>query len=576
MQKWQRVGFIAILTVLILISLNSEIKLLNGAYDQDKSAIAQSEPSGTQSNNFPVVLGEQTLFTIKTDIPEMYASQRANIATQEIRRIARNYEIPVETIILRQNQDVYIISQLLKNDELRFIIVVSNKDAVIAQRPLPELANDWLQAIKQGIVEYREQHSLKRRILAVTGTIIATVALLILLRVTQRFFNSMQRYIDNWRDRGVNPFQFRGLEIITINEEILLAQYVKSLLTWALFAFYVFVYFLLITVFFPKTEEFGKKLFNLFQSRVTPIWEGLINFLPNLLVIALVILIARLFLKTNKLIFDSLAIGRVRWPGFYQDWAKPTQQLISFLIWLGTIAIILPYLPISQSPAIQGLGLLGGALLTLGGASTVSSLISGYVIIYSRPFQTGDLIAFDQYQGFVHNKSVLATQIRTFNNEILTIPNAALQSKTIVNYSAIIRDFNLFLVLETTLTLGYDLPWRQIHEVLVEAAKATPAVLADPAPIVLQTSLDDFYVSYQLRVFINQPEEILQIYSNLLQNVQDYCNVAGIEIMSPHYTAVRDGNQNTIPRNYLPKDYIQPGFKVEFPYSFGSRSPPTS
>ena len=576
MQKWQRVGFIAILTVVLLIALNSEIKWLSGGYEKKESAIAQSESSSTQANHFPVVLGEQTLFTIKTDIPEMYASQRATIATQEIRRIARNYEISVETIILRENQDVYIISQRRENDELRFIVVVNNKDAVIAQRPLPELANDWLKAIKQGIVEYREQHSLKRRILAVTGTIIATIALIILLRVTQRFFNTVQRYLDNWRDREVNPFQFRGLEIITINEEMLLAQYVKSLLNWALFGFYVFVYFLLITFFFPKTEEFGKKLFNLFQSRITPIWEGLINFLPNLLVIALVILIARLFLKTNKLIFDSLATGRVRWPGFYQDWARPTQQLISFLIWLGSIAIILPYLPIFQSPAIQGLGILGGALLTLGGASTVSSLISGYVIIYSRPFQTGDLIGFDEYQGFVYNKSVLATQIRTFNNEILTIPNATLQSKTIVNYSAIIRDFNLCLTLETTLTLGYDLPWRQIHEVLVEAAKATPAVLADPAPFVLQTSLDDFYVSYQLRVFINQPEDILQIYSNLLQNVQDYCNAASLEIMSPHYTAVRDGNQNTIPRNYLPKDYIRPGFKVEFPDSPGSRSPPTS
>ncbi len=158
---------------------------------------------------------------------------------------------------------------------------------------------------------------------------------------------------------------------------------------------------------------------------------------------------------------------------------------------------------------------------------------------------------------------------RSFNGEILTIPNAALQSKTIINYSAIVRDRKSSLALTTTLTLGYDVPWRQVHQVLVAAANATADILAQPAPVVLQTSLDDFYVRYMLKVFTEKPENILEIDSELMQNLQDHCNAAGIEIMSPHYAALRDGNQTTIPANYQPQDYTRPGFQIDLPHGTG-------
>ena len=52
-------------------------------------------------------------------------------------------------------------------------------------------------------------------------------------------------------------------------------------------------------------------------------------------------------------------------------------------------------------------------------------------------------------------------------------------------------------------------------------------------------------------------------YSALHANIQDHFNKAGVEIMSPHYKALRDGNATTIPSDYLPKDYTAPGFVTE-------------
>jgi len=604
MQKWQQFGVILILTVLLqvnLVALSQSQEQISSenltpaampaygaglcptAQSADQRGLqpttyAQSESSApspsSSTEGFPVTLEDKTLFTIRTNLPNMEASQRALLATQEIQRIARNNDIPVNTIVARpvQEEEIYLISQIRSNDEHQNIVLVNKNDAAIAQRPLSDLANEWLEAIQDGIAEYREQYSLKRRIVGIIALAIATVVLILLLRVTQRLFKAVQHAIDTWRETRVNPIRFRGLVIVSVNEQVLFAHSLISLLSWVLIGIYLVSYFVLITFFFPRTENFGRRFLSFFQSGFLSMWKAAVDFLPNLLVILLVILVARFVFKTNKLIFDSLATGRVRWPGFYRDWARPTEKLVFVLIWLVTLAIILPYLPIFESPAIQGLGLLAGALLTVGGAGTVSSIVAGYTLIYSRPFQVGDLIAFENYQGFVHKQSILATQIRTFKGEILTIPNATLRSKTILNYSAAVHELNQFLALQTTITLGYDVPWRQVHEVLVEAAKATPAVLAQPAPLVLQTSLDDFYITYQLRLFINEPEEIEQIYSNLLQNVQDYCNAAGIEIMSPHYAAVRDGNQNTIPGNYLPKDYVQPGFQIELHNSSGNQN----
>lgn len=79
----------------------------------------------------------------------------------------------------------------------------------------------------------------------------------------------------------------------------------------------------------------------------------------------------------------------------------------------------------------------------------------------------------------------------------------------------------------------------------------------------LQTHLNDFNVSYQLNAYTAQPHLMPLIYSELHQNIQDHCNAAGIEILSPSFSALRDGNPSTIPASYLPEDYSPPGFKVQ-------------
>jgi small-conductance mechanosensitive channel len=178
-----------------------------------------------------------------------------------------------------------------------------------------------------------------------------------------------------------------------------------------------------------------------------------------------------------------------------------------------------------------------------------------------RPFKIGDRIKIDNVTGDVVEKTLLVTRIRTIKNELITIPNSSVLSGNTINYSVEAMDKGL--IVYTTITIGYDVPWPKMHKVLIEAASRTDMIMEDPKPFVLQTSLEDFYVAYQINAYTREASKQALIYSSLHQNIQDVCNENDVEILSPHYRAARDGNMSTIPADYLPKDYKAPPFNVK-------------
>jgi small-conductance mechanosensitive channel len=124
----------------------------------------------------------------------------------------------------------------------------------------------------------------------------------------------------------------------------------------------------------------------------------------------------------------------------------------------------------------------------------------------------------------------------------VTIPNASVLATHVVNYSTRAREGGV--ILHSAVTIGYDAPWRQVHALLLSAAERTEGVLKSPAPFILQNSLDDFYVTYQLNAYTATPEVMPQIFSDLHMHIQDAFNEYGVQIMSPNYIA--DRNKPTV------------------------------
>ena len=161
------------------------------------------------------------------------------------------------------------------------------------------------------------------------------------------------------------------------------------------------------------------------------------------------------------------------------------------------IVTIFPYLPGSDSPIFKGMSVFLGVMFSLGSSSVVGNLVAGYVITYMRPFVIGDRIKIGDLVGDVVEKTAFVTRIKTPKKEFITIPNSNILSSHVVNYSTSKHEDG-GIVLHTTVTIGYDVPWKKVHELLIKSAVEVESILLNPAPFVLQTSLDDFYVSYQL------------------------------------------------------------------------------
>ena len=541
----------------------------NESYSRSNFAVVAQTPTETEvetsqseTEGFPVILDGKTLFTIKVDAKTMSAGQRAELATVGIERIAKDYSIPVDSFVLHDFEEFIIIGAQDKKQGKVFIIGLNDADAKAANQTLDDLANQYFRTIKNAIVEYREVRSRESLVKDILLSLVLTIVFVLLIFLLFKLESITKNRIEASFKTRAPTLRIQRLQLFSVETEVKILFRLVEFIRLVILLAFLYTYVSFIFRIFPQTQQLGAKFRQPFYDALKWFGKGLVDFLPNIFIIILTIVITYYLIRFCGLLFRAIDREIITLPGFDQDWAKPTSKIVNILIIAGALAIIFPYLPVYKSPAFQGVSVLVGALITFGGASTVANLVGGTVIIYTRAFRLGDLIKTENHFGYVHEKTILSTRIRTLTGEIVTIPNANLMTSSIINYNAVERELKQPLMIRTTITLGYDVPWRKVHQVLLDAAHATNKVLEDPAPYVLQTSLDDFYVSYELRTYTPTIETRLLTSSELHQNIQDKCNEADIEIMSPHYSAIRDGNQNTIPENYLPSDYVPPGFNI--------------
>ncbi len=289
---------------------------------------------------------------------------------------------------------------------------------------------------------------------------------------------------------------------------------------------------------------------------VKSIGRGLLNFLPNVFYIIVIILIARYLLQILNLLTKDIDEEKLKIKGFHRDWAQPTANIIKILLYAFTLVFIFPYLPGSSSPAFRGVSIFLGVLFSLGSTSAIANIVAGIVITYMRPFMVGDRVRIGESVGDVMEKNLLVTRIRTIKNEDITIPNATIINAHLWNYSK--SASSIGIIIHTTVTIGYDVPSKQVVDLLLKAAANTKDLSRESKPFVLQKSLGDFYVEYELNVYTKQPQKMAVLTSDLNNSILEEFNKAGVEIMSPHYSALRDGNASTIPAAEPPKTPVPP------------------
>jgi small-conductance mechanosensitive channel len=377
------------------------------------------------------------------------------------------------------------------------------------------------------------------------------------------FFPRVYALLEKWRHTRFHVLRFRSLEVVTPDQItdglISLARYTQIGLNLVLgLASLTFG-----LSFFPGTQTIVSSLLDKIGEMLIGAGESALGYLPNLITLVFIVIITRYTLKLLRFFHDGIHSKKIRIAGLHQELTGPTFQLLRFMVFALALVAAYPFLPGSNSPVFRGITIFVGFLLSLGSTSLVTNIVSGIVLTYTRGLRIGDRVKIGGTVGDVLERTLLVTRIRTIKNVVVTIPNGMVLNNEIINYNAPMLEEGL--ILNTTVTIGYDVPWRRVHDLLIQAALATRDILSDPKPFVLQTSLDDYYVSYELNAYTHAPERMVMIYSELHQNIQDWFNEAGVEIMSPKYTAYRGGDEVTIPAEYQRHDPVP----VLMPERFG-------
>lgn len=497
---------------------------------------ATAAPPGPET----IVFDNRPLFTLHPVRSIYSAEERARIVEGRLRELVA---ADVETFFYRVEEDEEGQSRVVLNN--RQILTVTDDEAAAENTVRAELAEKRAKILLSAVQQYQEERKPTNTAIRLTISVLATVTGIFLWKCSGKFARRRRVKLQRGYARGykvqksvlISP---KHVRVIIRSINILL------LLLFRLTVLYTYIYLMLAT--FPETRHYADQILKFLLSPLYDMGTLLLGYLPNFITITIIVLICKYLLAFMRIIFREIEKKDIVIPGFYHEWAAPTYTIIRALFIVLAFVAIFPYIPGSQSLIFQGMSVFLGLLISMASSSTLSNILAGYVLIYTRSFAEGDVIRYANHTGTVVQKELLATQIQTFKNEIVTVPNSLLLGESILNYSK--QPGTSGLVLYTTITIGYDAPWRTVQELLKQAASRTKGVENTPEPFVLQTALNDFYISYQLNVYTNKPELMARIYSELHRNILDCFNEAGVEIMSPHYTAIRNGNQATIPEEY--------------------------
>ncbi|RXM46588.1 mechanosensitive ion channel family protein [Flavobacterium sp. YO12] len=505
---------------------------------------------------YPINPFKDTLFFVYNKVGSFSAENRAKAITEKIRKLYEDSLFDSDSLVISPSD----ISQDIVYKDDFIIMSILEVDAKAENQTQEFIAKRNLSLIKKAIVYQNENYSMLPKRLGYTALLILIIGSI--LYFVGKLFNRVKLYILKNSDKYFKGFNYNNIKILSPQKQQALAMQLYSFVKGIILVLIVYLSLPLLFSIFPATEAYTTTLLRWILTPAKSAVMGFVDFLPSLVTIIVIVVIFRYTIKVIKFFFEEIKKENIKIDGFYNDWAMPTFNIVRFLLLAFMVVIIFPYLPGSESPIFKGVSVFVGVLFSLGSSNAIANMVAGLVITYMRPFKIGDFIKIGDVSGEVIEKTALVTRIRTPKFEDITIPNSTVLSSTSTNYSSNTKQVNNGLLIHTTVTIGYDVPWKDIHKALIDAALKTQMIEQTPPPFVLQTSLDDFYVSYQINVYTKQPTKQPLIYSSLHQNIQDSFNEAGIEIMSPHYSALRDGNMTTIPENYLKSDYKPSSFNI--------------
>ena len=460
---------------------------------------------------------DDTLFVVYNRLGSFSAKDRADAVSARIKNISEQWGFKPDSLKLVDNETTLDLAY-------REIIIISitENDAIWENSTKLDLANKYKSIISESIIRYKNETNYKTLLKEVGLALLVILITFLIIYYIRKLFRFTAAKIQQQEDQRIKGIKINNFSLYDAKQQVRVLLKLNTFVEWFFLLLLIYIALPILFGIFPWTKGYAQILFGYILTPLQKIAFGLWNYFPNLITIIVIVLVFRYVLKGINFLKNEIEKGTLHIPGFYADWANPSYQIIRILIFAFMIVVIFPYLPGNNSNIFKGVSVFLGFLFTFASAGSISNIVAGLILTYMRLFKIGDRVKISDVVGVVIEKSLLVTRIRTNRNEIISIPNSTVMSCHTINYS--IDAVNKGLIIFTTVTIGYDVPWTQVHEALLDAAARTEMILKEPAPFVLQTALEDFYVAYELDVYIREVNIQGIIYSNLHQNIQDCFN----------------------------------------------------
>lgn len=490
----------------------------------------------------PILILGDTLFNVYGNIGSFTSKERAASIEKKINALSKDYSFSKDSVKLVETGNYLNI--IYKHEVL---MSVDSIQALEEHKTKKQAAIYYKNKIVSAVEKQLYQKSWQQIALQIAGTLVVILAEVLIIRAIYYLYRRVKVMI--WKQRGKKIKGIFGL--FDDQRAMLLAIHVARVVRLIIVLLFIYFGLLIIFTLFPYTKHISDQLLGYVIRPLKSAGISIKNYMPKLFTIIVIVFIFRYVQKFIRYLADRIATGKISIKGFYPDWAFPTYNIISGLLFIFMFIVIFPYLPNSDSQIFQGVSVFAGIMLSLGSTSIIGNLVAGLVITYMRPFKLGDRIKLGEFTGDVLEKTALVTRIKTPKNEVITIPNSSIMSAQTVNYSQSAKDYGLILFI--TVGVGYDIPWQKVHELLFQVASRTDNILKRQKPFILQDQLRDFYVDYQLNVYVKDAKLASKVHSDLRQNTQDVFAENNIELVSPHYNVNRnvDNTDSTVPPSYI-------------------------
>jgi len=494
----------------------------------------------------PLVIDGDTLLVLYHRRGGVQPEQRVKDCRQKILEQGMRITLFMDSVFVYEGD---YTSDIMSGDAV--LMSITDDDGLWENMSRQELAVRYRAVIEAKIRQLHADYGLKQKITGVLYVVAILVVLLLVVWGINKLYRRWRMPLTRYLLRRSQAFTIKDYEVLNRRRLGVFYLTTYNVLRYLLILVCLFVAVPLIFSVFPETKSLTYTIFGYVWEPLKAIVLSVVGFMPKFFQIIVIILCFRYLVKGIRYITSEIASGSLKINGFYADWAQPTYYILRVLLYSFMLVMIWPLLPNSDSEIFQGVSVFIGIMVSLGSSSIIGNVMAGLVMTYMRPFRVGDFIKYGETEGFVIEKSVLVTRIRTRKNNVITIPNSSLMGSQTTNFTFSAQNYGI--IVHTKVTIGYDMPWQQIRQLLIDAAKATKGLRQHPEPFVLVTTLDDFYVEYEVNAYTTQYEQLPVIYSELHHHILDEFHSHGVEIMSPHIFAHRSDLETQIPKGQAEK-----------------------